>query len=134
MNSPELYIGEGFLWRLEARLAHLIGRDGWPAIEARTTSRHVPANLRTYDAFTSFLPFVWTVNGEPYATTLRASFIRPESLLQEQSATILQYNPARPSRVYYAAQMMLARLFLALLTVSLMVAAVVVALVWIVRR
>ncbi len=134
MNSPKPYVGEGFLWRVEARLAHLTGRDRWPAIEVSTTSRHVPADLHSYDAFITFLPFGWTFKGKPYATMLRACYIKPEAMLHEHNTTILQYNPVHPGRVYYAPQQMLARAVVGTLTVLLAVAGVVVAITWIVGR
>lgn len=126
MSGPAPFVGSGWLWRLEARLARLTGRDRWPAIEARTYSKQVPVNLRTYDGFTTFLAFGWTVKGEPYATILRASFIQPEALLHELGTTILQYKPSRPGRIYYAPQRMLARAFLAAVLVGFLVSGVVI--------
>ena len=133
MSGPAPFVGSGWLWRLEARLARLTGRDRWPAIEARTFSKHIPPNLRTYDGFTTFLPFVWTVGNMPYATTLRASFVQPEAMLHERSATILQYHPTHPGRIYYAPQRMLARVFMAALLMPSMVGIVVLILLLIVR-
>ncbi len=118
-QAPVPFVGSGFLWRLEARLARLLGCDRWPAIEARTYSNHVPADLRSYDAFTSFLAFTWTVKGTPYAKVFRASRVYPRDRMAESHTTILQYNPRHPGRVYYAPQEMLARTVLAAVSILL---------------
>ena len=134
MSNPSPFVGSGWLWRLEVRLARLTRRDRWPAIEARTYSHHIPADLRSYDAFTTFLAFAWTVKDEPYATTLRASFVQPEAMLQQHGTTILQYNPTHPGRAYYAPQRMLARVFCATLSVLLLVGGVALTVILAVRR
>lgn len=124
-TKPAPYVGSGFVWRLEERLAHLLGRDRWPAIVAQTSSQHVPADLASYDAFLSLLPFSWTVEREPYATILRASMVRPRQQMTETHTTVLQYHPRHPGRVYYAPQMLLARLLLAIGAVAVLSAGVV---------
>ncbi len=108
-DDPALFAPGGFFDQLEKQLARLLGRDRWPVVEAHTGSAHVPADLRSYDAFITFLPFSWTVRGKPYATTLRASVVRPKAMLAATHSTLLQYDPGKPSRMYYAPQQLLAR-------------------------